>query len=130
MPTSDLFNSAQELGGLQPLSFYGTGLRDRSPTSCRPHKVGWLVLGLRPAGARGGRSDSKEVWKQGPKSECPSRTPQAEVRPKRRCALMKVLIGVDPHKASVAVAAVDEAKGELLERASFPQDRAGLSALE
>jgi transposase len=44
---------------------------------------------------------------------------------------MKVLIGVDPHKASVAVAAaVDEATGELLERASFPQDRAGLSALE
>jgi hypothetical protein len=37
-------------------------------------------------------------------------------------APMKVLIGVDPHKASVAVAAVDEAKGELLERASFPQD--------
>ena len=43
---------------------------------------------------------------------------------------MKVLIGVDPHKASVAVAAVDEATGELLERASFPQDRAGLRALE
>jgi transposase len=43
---------------------------------------------------------------------------------------MKVLIGVDPHKTSVAVAAVDEAAGELLERASFPQDRAGLSALE
>jgi len=43
---------------------------------------------------------------------------------------MKVLIGVDPHKASVAVAALDEAKGELLERASFPQDRAGLRALE
>ena len=39
---------------------------------------------------------------------------------------MKVLIGVDPHKASVAVAAVDEATGELVERASFPQDRAGL----
>jgi hypothetical protein len=31
-----------------------------------------------------------------------------EVRPKRRCASMKVLIGVDPHKTSVAVAAVDE----------------------
>src|SRR5215208_1219471 len=46
------------------------------------------------------------------------------------CALMKVLIGVDPHKASLAVAALDEAKGELLERASFPQNRAGLSALE
>jgi transposase len=43
---------------------------------------------------------------------------------------MKVLIGVDPHKTSLALAAVDEATGELLERASFPQDRAGLSALE
>ena len=40
--------------------------RDRSPTSCRPHKVGWLVLGLRPAGARGERSDSKEVWEHKP----------------------------------------------------------------
>jgi len=49
----------------------------------------------------------------------------AEVRPKRRYARMKVLIGVDPHKASVAVAAVDEAKGELLERAGFPQNHAG-----
>jgi transposase len=45
-------------------------------------------------------------------------------------ALMKVLIGVDPHKASVAVAAVDEAKGQLLECASFPQNRAGLRRLE
>jgi transposase len=43
---------------------------------------------------------------------------------------MKVLIGVDPHKASLAVAAVDEATGELLERASFSQDRTGLRALE
>jgi transposase len=43
---------------------------------------------------------------------------------------MKVLIGVDPHKASLAVAVVDEATGELLERASFPQDRTGLRALE
>jgi transposase len=43
---------------------------------------------------------------------------------------MKVLIGVDPHKASVAVAAVDEALGELVERASFPQDHAGLRCLE
>jgi hypothetical protein len=39
-----------------------------------------------------------------------------------RALMMKVLIGVDPHKGSVAVAAVDEAMGELLERASFPQD--------
>jgi transposase len=43
---------------------------------------------------------------------------------------MKVLIGVDPHKASVAVAALDETLGELVERASFSQDRAGLRALE
>src|SRR5215207_6478994 len=45
-------------------------------------------------------------------------------------ARMKVLIGVDPHKASVAVAAVEEDTSELLERASFPQDRTGLRALE
>jgi hypothetical protein len=44
-------------------------------------------------------------------------------------ALMKVLIGVDPHKASVAVAALDEV-GEFVERATFPQNRAGLRALE
>jgi hypothetical protein len=39
---------------------------------------------------------------------------------------MEVLIGVDPHKGSLAVAAIDEAEGELLERAVFPQERAGL----
>jgi len=43
---------------------------------------------------------------------------------------MEVLNGVDPHKASLAVAAVDEATGELLELAAFPQDRAGLRSLE
>jgi transposase len=43
---------------------------------------------------------------------------------------MKVLIGVDPHKASVATAVIDEARGDLLERASFPQNRAGLRSLE
>ena len=42
---------------------------------------------------------------------------------------MKVLIGVDPHKASVAVAAVNEA-GELVEDAHFSQNPAGLRALE
>jgi transposase len=42
---------------------------------------------------------------------------------------MKVLIGVDPHKASVAVAAVDEV-GEFVEHASFSQNRAGLRTLE
>ena len=43
---------------------------------------------------------------------------------------MKILIGVDPHKASLAVAAIDEATGELLERGAFPHDRAGLRALD
>jgi ribulose kinase len=43
---------------------------------------------------------------------------------------MKILIGVDPHKGSVAVAAIDEATGQLLERGSFPQDRADLRSLE
>jgi len=45
-------------------------------------------------------------------------------------SLMKVLIGVDPPKVSVAVAAIAQATGELLERASFSQDRAGSRALE
>ena len=43
---------------------------------------------------------------------------------------MKVLIGVDPHKTSLAVAAIDEATSELLERAGFPLDRTGLRSLE
>ena len=43
---------------------------------------------------------------------------------------MKILIGVDLHKASVAVAVIDEAVGELPERASFPQHSAGLRSLE
>jgi transposase len=45
-------------------------------------------------------------------------------------SLMKVLIGVDPHKGSVAIAAIDEATGQLLERARFPQNRAGLRSLQ
>src|SRR5215218_2552896 len=92
--------------------------------------MGWLVLGSRPAGDRGVRSDSKEVWEHRPKSECPSRANGRGSTETEVHALMKVLIGVDPHKGSVAVAAVDEASGELLERASFPQDRAGLRSLE
>src|SRR5829696_3831393 len=43
--------------------------------------------------------------------------------------MTKVLIGVDPHKATVAVAAVDEV-GELIECASFLQNCTGLRALE
>jgi len=83
-----------------------------------------------PVPAAGGVAQKRYVHLT--KSECPSRAPMvAEVRPKRRYAcMMKVLIGVDPHKASVAVAAVDEAKGEFVEGASFPQDRDGLRSLE
>ena len=55
----------------------------------------------------------------GPKSECPSRTRTAEIQLKRRCAY-EVLIGVDPHKASVAVAVIDEV-GEFIEYATFPR---------
>jgi transposase len=43
---------------------------------------------------------------------------------------MKVLIGVDPHKATLAVAVVDEVASELIECASFPQNRSGLRTLE
>ncbi len=43
---------------------------------------------------------------------------------------MKVLIGIEPHKASVAVAVVDEVVGEFVERAIFLQNRAGLRSLE
>jgi hypothetical protein len=52
-------------------------------------------------------------------------TTETEVR-----ARMKVLIGVDPHKGSVAVAVVDEVVGEFLECASFTQNRAGLRSFE
>jgi transposase len=41
---------------------------------------------------------------------------------------VEVLIGVDPHKAAHAVAAIDES-GELLEQASFSSSRHGLRAL-
>ena len=47
---------------------------------------------------------------------------------------MRVHEGLDrgrsPQNVGVAVAAVDEATGELLERASFPQDHVGLRSLE
>jgi hypothetical protein len=42
---------------------------------------------------------------------------------------MNVLIGVDLHKATNAVAALND-HGELLEGANFAQDRAGLRELE
>lgn len=41
---------------------------------------------------------------------------------------MRVLIGIDPHKATNAVAAIDE-RGELLEYAVFSTNRAGLRSL-
>jgi transposase len=60
-----------------------------------------------------------------PSTHADGRDPtETEVR-----ARMKVLIGVDPHKASVAVAVVDEV-GEFVESATFAQNRAGLRTLE
>jgi hypothetical protein len=38
--------------------------------------------------------------------------------------------GRSPLEASFAVAAIDEATGELVERASFPQNRVGLRSFE
>src|SRR5215204_4596004 len=90
--------------------------------------MGWPVLGSRPTVENGVRSGSKEVcaW---PEVGMSFARRLAEVRPKRRYALMKVLIGVHPHKASVAVAVVDEVGG-FVERATFPQNRPGLHSLE
>ena len=78
----------------------------------------------------GVRSGSKEVCARHEVGMSFARVDSREDRPERRYARMEVLIGVDPHKASVAVAAVDEANGQLLERAAFPQDRSGLGSLE
>jgi transposase len=82
--------------------------------------------------APGTRSGSKEVWEQKTRSRNVLRARRWHTGPTETevHALMKVLIGVDPHKASLAVAAIDETTGELLERASFPHDRAGLRSLE
>src|SRR5215217_8350225 len=43
--------------------------------------------------------------------------------------IMEVLIGIDPHKATNAVAAVDEG-GKLIELVTFTTNRAGLRLLE
>jgi transposase len=43
--------------------------------------------------------------------------------------MMEVLIGIDPHKATNAVAAIDEG-GKLIELATFPTNRDGLRSLE
>src|SRR5215203_3392122 len=89
--------------------------------------MGWLVLGLRPSGDRGVRSDSKQRWEQRPKSECPSRASNGRGTTENGgvCAHEGLDRGRS-HKAAVAVAVVDEAAGEFLERAPFPQNRAGL----
>jgi transposase len=81
-----------------------------------PRRAEWLERGL---GAK------PEVGMPFARADGGGDPTETEVR-----ALMKVLIGVDPHKGSLAVAAIDEATGELLERASFPQDRTGLRRLE
>jgi hypothetical protein len=86
--------------------------------------MGWLVLGLRPAVEYAACSVTQKRYGSSARSRNVLHAPlTAEVRPKTGVrALMKVLIGVDPHKASVAVAVVDQATGELVEGASFPQN--------
>ena len=84
---------------------------------------------MRPSVENGVRSGSKEVCARH-EVGMPFARDDGRGRPNWRCVRMKVLIGIDPHKASLAVAAVDEATGELVERASFPQDHAGLRSLE
>ena len=75
----------------------------------------------------GVRSDSKEVCAR---PEVGMSFARANgVGPTETEVRMEVLIGVDPHKASVAVAAVNEA-GQFLEGAHFSHNRAGLRALE
>ena len=93
--------------------------------------MGWLVLGLRPAvenaacgvTQKRGVGARPEVGMSFTHANCTDPT-ETEVR-----ARMKVLIGVDPHKASVAVAVVDEV-GEFVECATFPQNRTGLRSLQ
>ena len=85
--------------------------------------MGWLVLGLRPAGARGGRSDSKEVWEQKPEVGMSFARNDGEGSTEMEvCAHGGLDRGRSPQCVGVAVAAIDEATGEFLERASFPQD--------
>src|SRR5215211_4732177 len=91
--------------------------------------MGWPVLGSRPAVENAAGGVTQKRYGSRARSRNVLCAPMAEVRPKRRCARMKVLIGVDPHKASVAVAVVDEVGG-FVERATFPQNRAGLRSLE
>jgi hypothetical protein len=106
--------------------------------------MGWLVLGLRPAVENGVRSGSKEVCARhelvGMPFACTDGDPtdggptETEVRARMKM-LLGMLLGIDPHKTSLAVAAIDEATDDLLERVAFPtcrlpQDRAGLRSLE
>src|SRR5688572_33046781 len=48
---------------------------------------------------------------------------------RRSCSMKKLLIGVDPHKATNAAVAIDE-HGELVAQAAFPANRGGIRALE
>jgi transposase len=64
-----------------------------------------------------------------PKSVCPPRGAGDARLLGGRSIRVKVLIGVDPHKATNAVAVIDE-HGEPLERTEFSTNRRGLQALE
>src|SRR5215204_288290 len=90
---------------------------------------GWLVPGLRPAVENGERGDPTEAWillKVGLSS---ARHDGRWSPVHRRAQGMEMVIGVDPHKATNVVAAIDE-QGEVVGQETFAANRKGLRTLE
>jgi transposase len=89
---------------------------------------GWLVLGLRPAVENGERGDSTEAYIL-PKVGLSSVRHDGDGPNAKEATSVEVLIGVDPHKATNVVAAIDE-QGELVGQQTFPATRKGLRTLQ
>ena len=89
---------------------------------------GWLVLGLRPALEYGERGDSTEACIL-PKVGLSSVRHDGDGPNAKEATSVEVLIGVDPHKATNVVAAIDE-QGELVGQQTFPATRKGLRTLQ
>jgi hypothetical protein len=86
-----------------------------------------FVLGLRPAVENAACGVTQNRDGSNARSRNVLHAPvTAEVRPKTEVCAHEGLDRGRSHKASVAVAVVDEAAGEFLERATFLQNRAGL----
>jgi hypothetical protein len=89
---------------------------------------GWLVPGLRPAVENGERGDSTEACIL-PKVGLSSVHHDGDGPNTKEATSVEVLIGVDPHKATNFVAAIDE-QGELVGQQTFPATRKGLRILQ